>query len=292
MWFQKKFLSIFYFFLRNDLVWSLLDSNQRKIIKENNFKFNNEREDYKNIDLFGKIRQSEGERWDTYNYKKIINLINNRSLILDKSRDLIFILKHLENIKPKNILEVGCGPGFFSKALYDFSSTEKLYINDINKNFIDYVVSQEKKEIKRKKLESHTGDILKFQNKDNIKFDLIVFCRSLHHIPDRIEVFEHLEKMLNIDGCIIACEPSNYLRRYYWQFRTVFKKCFSDDFLSDISNFGTHHFCTHGEFRKIEKKIPNLEILKIEYNKEKNFNVIFLRRIFSLFIYSIFRKKL
>ena len=126
MWFQKKFLSIFYFFLRNDLVWSLLDSNQRKIIKENNFKFNNEREDYKNIDLFGKIRQSEGERWDTYNYKKIINLINNRSLILDKSRDLIFILKHLENIKPKNILEVGCGPGFFSKALYYFSSTEKI----------------------------------------------------------------------------------------------------------------------------------------------------------------------
>lgn len=290
MWFQKKFFSIFYFFLRNDLVWKLLTSEQKKVIKKNNLIINNEREDYKNIDLFGKIRQSSGERWDTYNYKNITNLVQDKSKVLDKSRDLLFILNHLEHFKPKNILEVGCGPGLFSKALYDFPSTEKLYINDINQNFIDYVISQEKNEKVRKILKSHVGDILDFKNENEVKFDLIVFSRSLHHIPDRYEVFSHLEKMLNDDGHIVACEPSNYLRRYYWQFKSVFKKCFSQNFLSKISNFSTHHFCSYGEFKKIEKKISNLKILKVEYNKEKNFDIVFLRRIFSLFIYIIFKK--
>ena len=83
------------------MVWKLLTSEQKKIIKKNNLITNNEREDYKNIDLFGKIRQSSGERWDTYNYKNITNLVKNKSKVLDKSRDLLFILNHLEHFKPK-----------------------------------------------------------------------------------------------------------------------------------------------------------------------------------------------
>ena len=62
MWFKKKIFLIFYFYLRNDLVWNILSIKDKEFIKKINFSFNNQREDYKNIQLFGKIRQSNGEK--------------------------------------------------------------------------------------------------------------------------------------------------------------------------------------------------------------------------------------
>ncbi len=285
MWIQKKFFSIFYFFLRNDIIWNILETNLKNKILEINLQKNTQREDYKNIDLFGKIRQEDGERWDTFDFK------NFRSKNKDKSRDLIFLYNNLKLYNPSKILEVGCGPGLFSRAIYDFNSTKELTLNDINKNFLDYIYEKHKVSKNKKKINFHSGSILNLQINEKNKFDMIIFCRSLHHIPNRMEIFNHLEKLLKENGTIVICEPSNYFFRYYFLLRIRLLACFSNKFLSNKLNFATHHMCSYGEFKKLDKNIKNLKLINIIYNQDNNFEILFLRRIFSKLIFAVFLKK-
>jgi len=53
-----------YLFLRNDRVWERLSDQEKKYIFQENLFFNNERQDYKNPQNYGKSRIDGGENWE------------------------------------------------------------------------------------------------------------------------------------------------------------------------------------------------------------------------------------
>ena len=276
----NKYRSLLYFLLRNDLAWSLLTKREQKMIKEVNQSYNNNREAYSNIDNFGTLRQAEGERWDTYDYN---NLIKNPT----KGNDAIYLNSQLNKFNPKKVLEVGSGPGLFSKMIYEHNSVESLSINDINQGFIDFIVEQEKKISNRKLLSTYIGDIMGIKISE--KFDMIIIISSLHHMPERSRIFKLFSELLNLGGTIVISEPSHYIKRIIWLLKKrkiISKKAY----LKNIQNYSTHHMCSTGEYKKIIRSINDLQIKRIDFDdptKSKNF---FLKKMLSSRIHITIQK--
>jgi len=269
-----------YFILRNDLAWKMLSDKEREIIKKINNDYNNNRDDYINIETFGSSRQAEGERWDTFNYEK---LKSNKV----KGNDAVYLSSQLDKYNPSSVLEVGSGPGLFTRMIYDHKSVNSLSINDINAGFVKFILNQEKKHNSRKKFNHYIGDILSLKISE--KFDMIVIISSLHHIPDREEVFLKFCDLLNPNGLIVICEPSHYIKRIYTLLKKV-RMMTSKKYISNLQNYSTHHMCTKGEYRNIVKKLNRLQIETIDYDDSTIKKNMLLKRLFSNRIHATFKK--
>ena len=226
-----------YLFLRNDKVWERLSEQEKKFIFQENLFFNNERQDYKNPQNYGKSRVDGGENWDS--------LASRASLPRGK-----IIEKVLEQIKPQSVLEIGPGGGFFTKQV-----CEKPYVGeyvgvDIVRPFLDYLKPRlDKLKIQKRNFEFELvlGDFftLNYQN----KFDLIVLFSTVHHIPNRKELFFKLAGFLKKDGFILCIDPSHYLMRKIHLLKNIpyyLKKSYQN-----LGNLSTHHFCSFEEYKKI-----------------------------------------
>ncbi len=269
---------LLYIFLRNDISWSMLSKKERQLIKDENSKYNVLRDDYFNIEKFGISRQKDGERWDTYNFEL---LLENKV----KGEDAKYLFNKLQKYQPKDVLEIGSGPGLFSRMLFEFNSVDSLTVNDINPQFIEYLNLLAKKEsVSNKKFEGLLGNLVDI--KIEKKFDMIVIISSLHHIPDRLLLFRKLEVLLKEKGVIVVCEPSYYLKRIYHLLKKI--PMFIDgNYMNNISNYSTHHHCTKGEYKSILNQCRYLNIVDIDFNTiGKN------RPFFRFFNYSIFKKYL
>ena len=276
----NRYRSLLYFFLRNDFAWSLLTKSEQNMIKEVNQSYNNIREEYVNIDKFGTLRQAEGERWDTYDYN---NLIKNST----KGNDAIYLNSQLNKFNPKKVLEVGSGPGLFSKMIYEHNSVESLSINDINQGFIDFIIEEEKKTSNRKLLSTYVGDIMEIKIPE--KFDMIIIISSLHHMPDRSRLFKLFNELINPGGTIVISEPSHYIKRIYWLLKKI-KMLSTKAYLENIQNFSTHHMCSTGEYKKIIRSINDLSIKRIDFDDPTKTQNIFLKKILSSRIHITIQK--
>tara|TARA_B100001029_G_scaffold155388_1_gene140174 strand:- start:506 stop:1360 length:855 start_codon:yes stop_codon:yes gene_type:complete len=279
--FGNKYRSLLYFMLRNDLAWKLLTNKEQNMIKQVNQRYNTEREDYSNIDKFGTLRQVEGERWDTFNFN---TLINNPF----KGKDALYLDSQLNKFNPKKVLEVGSGPGLFSRMIYEHKSVVSLSVNDINAGFINFIVEQEKNTNKRKLLNSYVGDVLEVNIPE--KFDMISIVSSLHHMPEREKIFKLFSELLNPQGTIVISEPSHYIKRILWLIKkrkTISRKMY----LENIQNYSTHHMCTVGEYKKIVRKINDLSIQRIDFDDPKKIQNNLIKKIFSSRIHITIQKK-
>ncbi len=105
---------------------------------------------------------------------------------------------HLRIGSHTSVLEVGCGPGQFSKRL--LGAGAKLKAIDINKKFI-------------LKLQKRHGDtfelcsVLDLKYKDN-SFDRIVLFDVLHHIPEYMKAVSEMHRVLKPGGYAIIWEGS------------------------------------------------------------------------------------
>ena len=256
--FTSKLKFLLYIFLRNDYSWSILSKEEKKLIINENNKYNTLRDDYFDIKKFGISRQKEGERWDTHNLEV---LLKNKV----KGGDAKYLASELNKYIPADVLEIGCGPGLFSKMLFDFKSVRSLTVNDINPQFLEFVETcAEMEESKDKKFDSILGDIKKSSIES--RFDMIVIISSLHHIPDRLALFQKMESMLKEGGIIVICEPSYHLLRFYHLLKK-FRMFIKNEYISNISNYSTHHMCTKGEYMKIISRCNNLKIENLDYGQ-------------------------
>lgn len=121
-------------------------------------------------------------------------------------------------INPQKALDYGCGTGNITKHLIEngFITTSA----DVSEQFLNIV--------KEKYNKSTTLTIYLLSGdykKDNFtdKFDLICIYSVLHHIPNYLELVEHLSKLVNSDGYIYidheASEDFWLNTRTYRQFR-------------------------------------------------------------------------
>jgi ubiquinone/menaquinone biosynthesis C-methylase UbiE len=120
------------------------------------------------------------------------------------------ILFHFGKKKFKDVLEIGCGPGTWSKIL--LKHTENLVLLDISKEML----KQAKKRLKNSKLQNLRieyicSDFSDFDTKR--KFDLIFSSRAIEYIPHIEEAIKKMKSLLKNKGKIIII-TKNPARRW------------------------------------------------------------------------------
>jgi len=115
------------------------------------------------------------------------------------------LLFHLRNIEFKNCLEIGCGPGTWTKLLLRKYPDTKFTCLDISKEMI----AQFKKAVKSKNKNQIKTKVINFLDYDSKeKYDFIFFSRAIEYIPNKARVIEKLYDLMENRGkCILITSP-------------------------------------------------------------------------------------
>lgn len=108
--------------------------------------------------------------------------------------DMPAVLSFLKNIKKKKIIDLGCGPGFYSEILKKRGA--KVYGIDISKTLIE-IAKREVKEV-----DFRVADIKKIPFKNNT-FDVALSALMLDYIKDWDTVFKEVRRVLKPGGIYI-----------------------------------------------------------------------------------------
>ncbi len=108
--------------------------------------------------------------------------------------------------KGMTVLDVGCGPGFFSVDMAEMvGSSGRVIAADLQ----DVMLQKIHNKIKGTDLESritlHKCEGDKIGVTDNVDFVLLVFM--VHEVPDREAFFKEIENILNPGGQVLVIEP-------------------------------------------------------------------------------------
>jgi SAM-dependent methyltransferase len=242
-----------YLMLRNDIGWRLLSSDEKRRVMEANRYHNTERHDYAVPSEYGRQRCRGGENWDGWHVR-------------NGDHRYTSLLRLLNRIRPKRVLEVGPGAGFYSRAICECDSVQHYSAIDIGQAFLDYLTPRltQLQQLKKLEFELVCGDVTRISLRN--EYDLVVMFSTVHHIPNRIELFSQLSSCLGDGGRILCCDPSHYLFRWIH----LLKHCVKGEFLkktyySDPHRMGTHHMCSRGEYEAIVRRVKELKIESIEW---------------------------
>ncbi|MBN1899494.1 MAG: class I SAM-dependent methyltransferase [Spirochaetes bacterium] len=221
------------------------------MILKRNRDHNVSRDDYKNPEKYGAIEVGKGNNWD--NFKLLRDDI--RGMTLNDT---------LKTVKPQRVLEIGPGPGYYTRLICGYPSVEQYTAIEIGQAFLDYLKPRLKK-IKKKKFKFDLVCKEFFQARISGEYDLIVLFSTVHHIPDRQALFTHLSNQLSKSGYIYCFDASHYLVRIIHLMKKLIFKGYLLKYYKAKEKIGTHHMCTWGEYKNIIKKINCLEIKKVIY---------------------------
>jgi len=114
----------------------------------------------------------------------------------------ISLTHHMKHIKFKDCLEIGCGPGTWTKFLLERYPKAKFTCLDISREMI----RQHRANVKSNRVKRIVKSFLDESFKK--KFDFIFFSRSIEYIPNKPKVIEKLNSLLKPGGkCIIVTSP-------------------------------------------------------------------------------------
>lgn len=121
------------------------------------------------------------------------------------------VLNNIKHIKPKNVLEIGCGPGFNS---FEFAkNTELLVAFDISQNI--RIANKYKDQAKIGNIEFLLCDARYMPFRDN-SFDLVYAGQVLEHIPN---VEKAIEEIWRVSGKYSLVDvPTLLWEAYYYSF--------------------------------------------------------------------------
>ena len=104
------------------------------------------------------------------------------------------------------VLDVGCGPGFFSVELAKMVGTSgKVYAVDLQEGMLQKL----KNKIRGTSLDKIV-QLIKCEKDDIVvpeKVDFILAFYMVHEVPDKNKLFKTLKNILNEDGKILLVEP-------------------------------------------------------------------------------------
>ena len=191
-----------YLLLRNDWGWKLLSREEKEIIHRANLEHNVERGDYKNPSEYGADRIEGGENWDNYS-------VETRGLRGHA------IAKVLQQYNPVDVLEIGPGAGFYTKQIVIYDSVSNMTLVDVGEAFLNFL--RPGLEELRNQKPAFNYDLVLKDAKDldgtEGRFDAVFMSSVVHHIPDRIAVFQNLAGLVRPGGVIVCFDPSHYIER-------------------------------------------------------------------------------
>ena len=150
------------------------------------------------------------KHWDSYAKIKKDSLMGAHSDWHIVELENKFIKEVLLKIKPKRLLDIGCGNGQRTLLFSNFV-TQKVLGLDYSKNMIseaETILSKQNNRIKKKISFNHSNI---FDFKDNIKFNIIISCRCFVNqasTKNQIKLFKKLYENLLIGGSLVIAEQS------------------------------------------------------------------------------------
>ena len=132
------------------------------------------------------------------------------------SRRFVQEKKYLKTIDARQILDVGCNSGTFTKQIYNVLPESKIYGIDISQNAISYA------EQKYKNISFSVAWAEKLPFKEN-SFDLATCFEVLEHVDEPDKIIREMLRVLRKKGNMIIIVPTeNLLFRMIWALWTIF----------------------------------------------------------------------
>jgi len=114
-----------------------------------------------------------------------------------------FILETVAKEKPKRILDIGCGRGFYLNAVTAFSFIKEIYGIDIQKEY----VAQAKKITRDNRVNVQVASIYKLPFPSDF-FDLIICSEVFEHLADEKKGLSEIKRVLKSGGSVIVTVPN------------------------------------------------------------------------------------
>jgi SAM-dependent methyltransferase len=226
-----------YYMLRNDWVWSRLTDQEKAFVKKHNEYWNNNNPGYKNPEEYqgqqGKSFRTPGDRRVNWEGQMI-------QLFLDRER-------------PRSVLEVGPGSGYYTRQIIDCDCVVEYVATDINIGFLESV---QKAIGDHPRASSVTAKFLPIDKLEaqGFEVDAIIALSALHHVPDRAEFVKWISNRLKPGGALFFYEPMHSMTRVLQLAMSfLLNRWYSTKVIQARNNFMTHHFCTVAETRAIAK---------------------------------------
>ncbi len=133
------------------------------------------------------------------------------------------IFENLSLLGKENVLEIGCGRGFYLKTLVDNFTNLKITGIDLNERYL----LAAKKFINNSRVKLLRADAIKLPFKNNT-FDRIIASEILEHIPDDQKAIEEMFRVLVPGGIILITVPHKNYPFFWdplnWVLEKLFKK--------------------------------------------------------------------
>ncbi|MBF0166095.1 MAG: class I SAM-dependent methyltransferase [Alphaproteobacteria bacterium] len=244
----SAFKVVLFLLLPNNIVWSwLLTAQERRELLEANLHGNDERPD------FTPEAYQKGNSFDSDADRR-------------KHMDGKWILRFLETYNPDSVLECGPGSGFHTRSIVEYPSVRWYAGCEVNRSFVEFLRSRLDALSPDKLLSAQVflGDVKEIEV---APVQAVIFSSSLHHMPDRADIFGQLLSLVRQNGYICCVEPTHYLSRWRHLWRKVIMRGYIQDKVRGKTPLTTHHFCTWYEFKELERLFQGrLRIIEVEYD--------------------------
>lgn len=181
---------------------------------------------------------------------------------LKKRLQVVFGELLTEDIQHKELLDAGCGTGWFSKAACERGA--KVTSIDLGKNLLNEVA----KKCDSKRVE---GSILELPFKNDF-FDVIVCSEVIEHVPNPKKAIQELQRVLKPNGILVLTTPNKF-----WHFSLCIANLFN---LRPYQ--GLENWLGYFELKKIIQQM-NFKIEKMHGIHLFPFVIPFLNPILDLF---------
>lgn len=155
-----------------------------------------------------KDKKLREELWEKTGWGKVATWYQN-TLSAEKStqKDIILpeLLKFLpgEKVKDKNILDLGCGTGFFLKEYLAHGAAKSLGV-DIDKELIELADENLREEVKKDQVTFMVGDATEIGTVGDNSFDIILSVESIPNIRDLKKFAKTVSRVLATGGKFIC----------------------------------------------------------------------------------------
>ena len=113
-----------------------------------------------------------------------------------------FIFREIEKHRPKTILDIGCGRGFYLKTISLYTFPQEIHGIDINREYLE----KAKRICSDKRIKVKQGSIYKLSYRDNY-FDFIICSEVLEHLSDDEKALLEVKRVLKPSGFLIITVP-------------------------------------------------------------------------------------
>ena len=144
-------------------------------------------------------------QWSKYFQNPLYMEMTRKFLIMEEMQPLLRKFCHIE--EGMKILDVGCGTGFFSRFLLGDSKEIQITGIDADKTFIDYAITESKKQ--NKDIAFVYGDALNLPFEDN-SFDVVVSHTFFTSINDPQKALEEMQRVCKKDGYICSVTAMSF----------------------------------------------------------------------------------